>query len=135
MEYDSLLIDKYGLKNTDKKYKFFELSEIDEQNDKYKKKISLNTDIFGKISITLTKHKYRKNHRNDFDIVFENTYNLKMTKGVIVNENDLHEVPNLLYIENDTDKCYNMKIPTINEHKELIKQSNLPKMKKMIIFK
>jgi hypothetical protein len=135
VEYDPSLIDKYELKNTDKKYKFFELSEIDEQNDKYKKKIFLNTDIFGKISIILTKHKYRKNHRNDFDIVFENTYNLRNSKGVIVNENELREVPNLLYVENDTKKCYNMKLSTIDEHKELIRQSNLPKMKKIVMSK
>lgn len=91
--------------------------------------------MFGMIIITFVKYKYRKNHRNDFNIVFENNNNFMKTRGVIIDEKTLSIVPNLLHVEDNAEKFNNIKMPRLDEHKKLIKSSNLPKMKKLIIKK
>lgn len=131
--YDNVLVDKYELKNSDEQHNLFNISEIVTLSDKYKMSVILNTNIFGIITITFTKYKHRKNHRNDFDIVFENNDNFEKTRGVIINEKMLNTVPNLLYVENNADNCNCIKMPRLDEHKQLIKASNLPKMKKLLI--
>ena len=137
VSYDDILVDKYELAKSDKQYNLFNISDTVTLDDKYKINITLNTIMFGLISITCFKYKYRKNHRNDFDIAFENNDNFMNAEGVIIDEKTLHTVPNLLHVDKNMDKCNignNIKMPTLDEHKQLIKSSNLSKMKKLIIF-
>jgi hypothetical protein len=84
VSYDDNLVNNYKLIKTEQKYEYFNISNILESTDTYKINITINTIIFGKINIICTKYKYRKNHRNDFDIVFEYTNNLKKSSGCIV---------------------------------------------------
>lgn len=131
--YDDALVDKYELKKCDKQYNLFNISDMITLDDRYKVNITLETNMFGMVSITCIKYKHRKNHRNDFDIAFENNTNFTKARGVIIDEKTLSSVPNLLHVENDIGKYDNIKMSRLDEHKLLIKSSNLPKMKKLII--
>jgi hypothetical protein len=131
--YDDILINKYELVKSDDKYRFFNISKIVTSDDEYKINITVNTTMYGTVSIMCIKYKYRKNHRNDFNIVFAEGTNLKTSGGALLHIKDLHEIPNLLYVEDDTNKSYDTKVLSLDQHKELIKLSNLPKMRKMRI--
>lgn len=131
--YDDILINKYELNISDDKYRFFNISKIVTSDDQHKINITLNTIMYGTVSIMCIKYKYKKNHRNDFNIVFSDGTNLKTSGGALLHIKDLHEIPHLLYVENDTNKSYDTKVLSLDQHKELIKTSNLPKMKKMRI--
>ena len=131
--YDDILINKYELVKSDDKYRFFNISKIVTSDDQHKINIALNTIMYGTVSIMCIKYKYRKNHRNDFNIVFADGTNLETSGGALLHIKDLHKIPNLLYVEDDTNKSYDTKVLSLDQHKELIKLSNLPKMKKMRI--
>lgn len=131
--YDDILINKYELIRSDDKYRFFNISKIVTSDDQHKINITLNTIMYGTVSIMCIKYKYKKNHRNDFNIVFADGTNLKTSGGALLHIKNLHEIPDLLYVENDTNKSYNAKVLSLDQYKELIKTSNLPKMKKMRI--